>query len=57
MDFLSMSNIIGIKEVKQPLTLEFFVFIGQKIADVYKDDEEEQAKVIGKYFDSICCTE
>ena len=48
-----MSKIIEIKEVKEPLTLKQFVFIGQVIADIYKDDEKEQAKAIGRYFDSI----
>lgn len=49
-----MSKVI---ETERPITLEQFISIGQAIADVYKNDEEEQAKVIGKYFDSICCTE
>lgn len=48
-----MSKVIEIKEVKEPLTLKQFVSIGQAIADIYKDNEKEQAKAIGKYFDSI----
>lgn len=51
-----MSNIIETKETKEPLTLEIFVSMGQTIANIYKDNEEEQAKVIGKYFDSFCRT-
>lgn len=52
-----MSEIVEIKEVKEPLTLEQFVSMGQTIADIYKDDEEEQAKAIGRYFDSVCRAE
>ena len=52
-----MSKVIETKEAKEPLTLEQFVSIGQTIADIYKDDEEEQAKAIGRYFDSVCRTE
>lgn len=52
-----MSEIIEIKEAREPLTLEQFVSMGQTIADIYKDDEEEQAKAIGRYFDSVCRTE
>ena len=51
-----MFKIIEIEETKA-LTLEQFVSIGQAIADTYKNDEEEQAKVIGKYFDSVYRTE
>ena len=52
-----MSEIFEIKETKEPLTLELFVSMGQTIADIYKDDEEEQARAIGRYFDSVCRTE
>ena len=52
-----MSEIVEIKETREPLTLEQFVSMGQTIADIYKDDEEEQAKAIGRYFDSVCHTE
>ena len=52
-----MSKVIEIKETKEPLTLEQFVSMGQTIADIYKDDEEEQARAIGRYFDSVCRTE
>lgn len=48
-----MSNIIKVKKTKGPLTLEQFVSTGQAIADIYKEDEEEQAKAIGRYFDSV----
>lgn len=48
-----MSKIDEIKETKEPLTLEQFVSMGQTIADVCKEDEEEQAKAIGRYFDSV----
>ena len=52
-----MSNIIKVKEIKVPLMLEQFISMGQTIADIYKDDEEEQAKAIGRYFDSVCRAE
>ena len=52
-----MSKVVEIKETREPLTLEQFVSMGQTIADIYKDDEEEQAKAIGRYFDSVCRTE
>ena len=52
-----MSKITKIGEVKEMLTLEQFVSIGKTIADIYKDNEEEQAKAIGRYFDSVCCAE
>jgi hypothetical protein len=52
-----MSKVVEIKETKEPLTLEQFVSMGKTIADIYKDDEEEQAKAIGRYFDSVCRTE
>ena len=52
-----MSEIVEIKETREPLTLEQFVSMGQTIADIYKDDEEEQARAIGRYFDSVCRTE
>lgn len=52
-----MSKVIEIKETKEQLTLEQFVLMGQKIADDHKDNEEEQAKAIGEYFDSICRAE
>lgn len=52
-----MSKVVEIKETKEPLTLEQFVSMGQTIADIYKDDEEEQARAIGRYFDSVCRTE
>lgn len=48
-----MSNIIETKEAKEPLTLEIFVSMGKTIANIYEGNEEEQAKVIGKYFDSF----
>ena len=51
-----MSKVVEIKETKEPLTLEQFVSMGQTIADIYKDDDEEQAKAIGEYFDSVCRT-
>ena len=46
-----------IRKTKKPLTLEQFVSMGQTIADIYKDDEKEQAKAIGRYFDSVCRAE
>lgn len=49
-----MSKITKIGEVKEMLTLEQFVSIGKTIADIYKDDEKEQALAIGRYFDSVC---
>lgn len=52
-----MSNIIETKEAKEPLTLEIFVSMGKTIANIYEGNEEEQAKVIGKYFDSFFRTE
>ena len=52
-----MSENFEIKETREPLTLEQFVSMGQIIADIYKDDEEEQARAIGRYFDSVCRTE
>ena len=52
-----MSEVVEIKETREPLTLEQFVSMGQTIADIYKDDEEEQARAIGRYFDSVCRTE
>ena len=52
-----MPKVAETKETKEPLTLEQFVSMGQTIADIYKDDEEEQAKAIGRYFDSVCHTE
>lgn len=52
-----MPKVAEIKEVKEQLTLEQFVSIGQTIADAHKDDEEEQAKAIGRYFDSVCLAE
>ena len=52
-----MSKVVEIKETREPLTLEQFVSMGQTIADIYKDDEEEQARAIGRYFDSVCRTE
>lgn len=53
-----MSKVVEIKETKGlPLTLKQFVSMGQTIADIYKDDEEEQAKAVGRYFDSACRTE
>ena len=52
-----MSEVAEIKETREPLTLEQFVSMGQTIADIYKDDEEEQAKAIGRYFDSVCRAE
>jgi hypothetical protein len=52
-----MSEVVEIKETKGPLTLEQFVSMGQTIADIYNDDDEEQAKAIGRYFDSVCRTE
>ena len=52
-----MSEVVEIKETREPLTLEQFVSMGQNIADAHKDDEEEQAKAIGRYFDSICYVE
>lgn len=52
-----MSEVVEIKETREPLTLEQFVSMGQTIADIYKDDEEEQAKAIGRYFDSVCRAE
>lgn len=50
-------KVIEIKEAKEPLTLGQFAFMGQIIADIHKDNEEEQAKAIGRYFDNICRTE
>ena len=41
-----MSNVIKVRETKGPLALEQFISMGQTIADIYKDDEEEQAKAI-----------
>ena len=52
-----MSEVVEIKGTREPLTLEQFVSMGQTIADIYKDDEEEQAKAIGRYFDSVCRAE
>jgi hypothetical protein len=52
-----MSKVVEIKETKEQLTLEQFVLRGHRIANAYKYDEEKQAKVIGKYFDSVCRTE
>lgn len=52
-----MSNVTKVKETKEPLMLEQFISMGQTIADIYKDDEEEQAKAIGRYFDSVCRAE
>lgn len=52
-----MSKIVEFEESKEQLTLEQFISIGQKIADDHKDNEEEQAKAIGEYFDSVCRTE
>ena len=52
-----MSRVIKIRETKEQFTLEQFVSMGQTIADIYKDNEEEQAKAIGRYFDSVCRTE
>ena len=52
-----MFEVVKIKKPKEPLTLEQFVSMGQTIADIYKDDEEEQARAIGRYFDSVCHTE
>ena len=48
-----MPKVVEIKETKRPLTLKQFVSMGQTIADIYKDDEEDQAKAIGRYFDSV----
>lgn len=52
-----MPKVTEIKETKKPLTLEQFLLMGQNIADAHKDDEEEQAKAIGRYFDSVCRAE
>ena len=52
-----MSNVTKVKETKELLMLEQFISMGQTIADIYKDDEEEQAKAIGRYFDSVCRAE
>ena len=41
-----MSKITKIGEVKEMLTLKQFVSMGKTIADIYKDNEEEQAKVM-----------
>ena len=49
-----MSKITKIGEVKEMLTLEQFVSIGKTIADIYKDDEKEQALANDRYFDSVC---
>ena len=52
-----MSKVVKIKKPKEPLTLEQFVSRGYRIANAHKDDEEEQAKAIGRYFDSVCRAE
>jgi hypothetical protein len=52
-----MLKVAEIKEAKEQLTLEQFVSIGRTIANIYKDDEGEQAKAIGRYFDSVCRAE
>ena len=52
-----MFKVIETKETKEPLALEQFLLMGQNIADAHKDDEEEQAKAIGRYFDSVCRAE
>lgn len=51
-----MSKVTEIEGTKGALTLEQFISIGKTIAYIYKDNEEEQAKAIGKYFDSVCRT-
>lgn len=38
----------------QKLTLKEFVEYGKMINSIYYDDEEEQAKAIGRYFDNVC---
>ena len=52
-----MSEIVEIKETREPLTLEQYISMGQTKANFYEYDEEEQAKAIGRYFDSVCHTE
>lgn len=49
-----MSKITEIKGAKGTITLKQFISMGKAIADIYKDDEEEQALAIGRYFDSVC---
>lgn len=49
-----MSKITEIKGTKGTITLKQFISMGKTISDIYKDNEEEQAKAIGRYFDSVC---
>lgn len=52
-----MSKITEIKGAKGTITLKQFISMGKTIADIYKDNEEEQAKAIGRYFDGVCRAE
>lgn len=45
--------IVDAKKKRKPLTLGEFVSYGKTISWLYQDDEEEQAKAIGRYFDSV----
>lgn len=46
-------EIVDAKMKRKPLTLGEFVNYGKTINLIYQDDEEEQAKAIGRYFDSV----
>ena len=45
--------IVDVKKKRRPLTLGEFVNYGKTISCLYQDNEEEQAKAIGRYFDSV----
>jgi uncharacterized protein YggL (DUF469 family) len=49
--------IVDIKKKRRPLTLGEFVNYGKMINWIYQDDEEEQAKAIGRYIDNVCRAE
>lgn len=46
-------SLVDAKKNKKPLTLGEFVNYGKMISWLYQDNEEEQAKAIGRYFDSV----
>lgn len=45
--------VVDTKKRRKPLTLGEFASYGEMISWLYQDNEEEQAKAIGRYFDSV----